>query len=65
MHSSSSSALGDVVVTQPTIGSNLEQFKHKNVTFDAWDLGGQEKLRAAWNSYFHQTDVLIFLTLRL
>ena len=33
--------LGDVVVTQPTIGSNVEHITHKNVHFEAWDLGGQ------------------------
>ena len=33
--------LGDVVVTQPTIGSNVEHITHKNIHFEAWDLGGQ------------------------
>ena len=33
--------LGEVVVTQPTIGSNVEHITHKNIAFEAWDLGGQ------------------------
>ena len=33
--------LGEVVVTQPTIGSNVESITHKNLSFEAWDLGGQ------------------------
>jgi hypothetical protein len=28
-------------VTQPTIGSNVESITHKNLAFEAWDLGGQ------------------------
>ena len=26
-----------------------------------WDLGGQESLRAAWNTYYSNTEVSIFL----
>ena len=37
--------LGDVVVTQPTIGSNVEHISHRNVHFEAWDLGDQDTLR--------------------
>jgi len=35
------SHLGEVVVTQPTIGSNVEEINYKNVKFQVWDLGGQ------------------------
>ena len=28
-------------MTQPTIGSNVESITHKNLAFEAWDLGGQ------------------------
>ena len=38
-------ALNEVVVTQPTIGSNVEEVQHKNVKLQVWDLGGQENLR--------------------
>ena len=37
--------LGEVVVTQPTIGSNVEHITHKNIAFEAWDLGGQVRER--------------------
>ena len=33
-------ALNEVVVTQPTIGSNVEEVAHKNVKLQVWDLGG-------------------------
>ncbi|CAJ1355438.1 unnamed protein product, partial [Effrenium voratum] len=53
--------LGQVVLTQPTIGSNVEEVKHENITFQVWDLGGQETLRANWSTYFEDTDAIIFV----
>ena len=49
--------LGEVVVTQPTIGSNVEEINHNNVKFQVWDLGGQENLRPSWSTYFTDTNV--------
>lgn len=53
--------LGQVILTQPTIGSNVEEVKHDNITFQVWDLGGQESLRATWSTYFEETDAVIFV----
>mmetsp|Transcript_76807 Transcript_76807/g.120051 ORF Transcript_76807/g.120051 Transcript_76807/m.120051 type:complete len:108 (-) Transcript_76807:148-471(-) len=53
--------LGQVVLTQPTIGSNVEEVKHDNLCFQVWDLGGQENLRANWSMYFEETDAVIFV----
>ena len=53
--------LGQVVMTQPTIGSNVEEVKHENITFQVWDLAGQENLRAHWSTYFADTDAIIFV----
>mmetsp|Transcript_15311 Transcript_15311/g.41961 ORF Transcript_15311/g.41961 Transcript_15311/m.41961 type:complete len:205 (+) Transcript_15311:166-780(+) len=53
--------LGQVVLTQPTIGSNVEEVQHGNLTFQVWDLGGQENLRATWSTYFEETDAIIFV----
>ncbi|CAE7270067.1 ARL5A [Symbiodinium necroappetens] len=53
--------LGQVVLTQPTIGSNVEEVKHENLTFQVWDLGGQESLRANWSTYFEEADAIIFV----
>lgn len=44
--------LGDVIQTQPTVGSNVEEVVHRNVRFQVWDLGGQETLRKVWSTYF-------------
>jgi len=53
--------LGQVIQTQPTIGSNVEEVRHDNITFQAWDLGGQESLRANWATYFEDTDAIVFV----
>ena len=31
----------------------------KNIHFIMWDLGGQESLRAAWNTYYSNTEVFL------
>lgn len=49
--------MNEVVHTSPTIGSNVEEVVWKNVHFIMWDLGGQDSLRAAWNTYYSNTEV--------
>lgn len=53
--------LGQVVLTQPTIGSNVEEVKYENITFQVWDLGGQDNLRGGWPTYFEDADAIIFV----
>jgi len=53
--------MNEVVHTSPTIGSNVEEVVWKNVHFIMWDIGGQESLRATWNTYFTNTKVSVFL----
>ena len=43
--------LGEAIDTNPTVGSNVEEVVHRNVRFQVWDLGGQEKLRRVWTTY--------------
>ena len=33
-------SLGEVIVTQPTIGSNVEEVNKANLKMQVWDLGG-------------------------
>jgi ADP-ribosylation factor-like protein 5B len=54
-------SLGQLVTTQPTIGSNVEEISHNNVKMQAWDLGGQESMRSVWDAYFPNTDGIIFV----
>ena len=37
---------------QPTIGFNLETISRKKVTFEIWDVGGQEHIRDLWKHYY-------------
>lgn len=50
-------SLGQLVSTQPTIGSNVEEISHNNIKFQAWDLGGQESMRSVWDAYYSGVDV--------
>lgn len=53
--------LGEVVVSQPTVGSNVEQVKYKNITLEIWDLGGQQNLRPFWATYYKNADAVIMV----
>ena len=53
--------LGQVVATTPTIGSNVEEFAHKNIKFLVWDVGGQDALRSTWTTYYANAKALVFV----
>nr|QXF29047.1 Arl5 [Gefionella okellyi] len=53
--------LGEVVATQPTIGSNVEEIVYKNFKFCVWDLGGQESLRPSWSTYYLNSNAIIMV----
>ena len=54
-------SLGQVIITQPTVGSNVEEVNHQNLKMQVWDLGGQEKLRSHWDSYYQNTSAIIYV----
>lgn len=54
------------VSTTPTIGFNYERVRLDmatagRVTFDVWDVGGQDKVRPLWRSYTRTTDGIVFV----
>ncbi|CAH1104955.1 unnamed protein product [Psylliodes chrysocephalus] len=51
--------MNEVVHTSPTIGSNVEEVVWRNIHFIMWDLGGQQSLRAAWSTYYTNTEGLV------
>ena len=53
--------MNEVVHTSPTIGSNVEEVVWKNIHFLMWDIGGQESLRASWNTYYSNSEVRLRL----
>merc|ERR1712210_177507 len=53
--------LGEVVTTIPTIGFNVETVEYKNISFQVWDVGGQDKIRKLWRHYYAGTHGAIFV----
>jgi len=47
--------------TVPTIGFNVETVGYKNIQFDVWDVGGQDKIRKPWRYDFQGTNGLIYV----
>jgi len=39
----------------------VEEVVWKNIHFIMWDLGGQDSLRAAWNTYYSNTEYIILV----
>ena len=39
----------------------MERLQYKNIEFNAWDIGGQKKIRALWHHYFSGSDAVIFV----
>ena len=53
--------LGEVVSTIPTTGFNNESINHKDFSMTVWEVGGQDKIRPLWKSYFQNTGTIIFV----
>ncbi|CAL6011724.1 ADP-ribosylation_factor [Hexamita inflata] len=53
--------LNEIVNTIPTIGFNVETFKHKRHRVTFWDLGGSTHLRQLWFRYYQNTDFIIYV----
>merc|ERR1719382_1099425 len=53
--------LGEVVTTIPTVGFNVETVEYRNLAFNVWDVGGQDKIRPLWRHYYQGTNGLIFV----
>jgi ADP-ribosylation factor protein 6 len=53
--------LGQSVTTIPTVGFNVETVSYRNVKFNVWDVGGQDKIRPLWRHYYTGTQGLIFV----
>ncbi|KAK5780978.1 Arf family GTPase ARF3 PWA37_001889 [Arxiozyma heterogenica] len=53
--------LDKIKTSAPTVGFNVETVAYKNVKFNMWDVGGQERLRPLWRHYFPATTALIFV----
>ena len=54
-------ALDEVIITQPTIGSNVEEVNHQNIKLQVWDVGGQENLRSHWDVYYQNAAAIVYV----
>jgi len=45
----------------PVVGFNVETVTYKNVKFNVWDVGGQDKIRPLWRHYYTGTQGLVFV----
>jgi len=52
--------IGEARPTVPTVGFNVEEVTYKNLTFDVWDVGGQDRLRPLWRHYYRGASGVIF-----
>ncbi|NXN94056.1 ARL11 protein, partial [Rhinopomastus cyanomelas] len=53
---------GRAVETCPTVGFNVESLQTPcYVSFNLWDVGGQDSLRASWPDYLEGINTLIFV----
>lgn len=55
------SLTGEKVEASPTIGSNVEEVRWKNINFIMWDIGGQTSLRASWATYYVHTQFVVIV----
>uniref|UniRef100_A0AC35U4I1 ADP-ribosylation factor 6 n=1 Tax=Rhabditophanes sp. KR3021 TaxID=114890 RepID=A0AC35U4I1_9BILA len=53
--------LGQSVTTIPTVGFNVETVTYRNIKFNVWDVGGQDKIRPLWRHYYAGTHGLVFV----
>lgn len=49
------------VVPPRAVGFNVETVTYKNVKFNVWDVGGQDKIRPLWRHYYTGTQGLVFV----
>ena len=50
--------LGEVVMSIPTVGFNVETVEYRNLTMTIWDVGGQDKIRALWYAIAHRLGLV-------
>ncbi|AEO63702.1 cfc10bd9-f837-476f-8c1c-80c904c90bc2 [Thermothielavioides terrestris] len=53
--------LNQTMTTLPTVGFNVETFTYRNIKFNMWDVGGQDKIRPLWRHYYSGAQGLVFV----
>ena len=50
-----------VISVTPTVGFSVENFSAKALNFTAFDMSGQTRYRNLWETYYRETDAIIFV----
>jgi len=53
--------MGETVLTEPTIGFNMESIQFRNINFTIRDVGGQLNIRKLWKHYYEGTNGFIYV----
>ncbi|KAH7832550.1 Arf1e [Monocercomonoides exilis] len=53
--------LGENVMSNPTLGFNVEEVQFENLKFNIWDVGGQKKIRALWEHYYEGCNAVVYV----
>ena len=51
----------DIEKYVPTFGFNIRNFEMNGCVLNVWDIGGQQGLRAYWNTYCDESDGCVFV----
>lgn len=52
----------DDIVTRPTYGVNIENYKYRDLSFSCFDLGGHKPFRMSlWKKFIERADAIMFL----
>ncbi len=52
---------GDSILSVPTVGFNIEVLEYKNLKFNVWDVGGQDRIRPLWKHYYQNASGVIYV----
>lgn len=47
--------------TVPTVGFNVENFKHGSLKFTVWDMSGAGRYRSLWEHYYEDAQAIVFV----
>ena len=53
--------IDDIVTTVPTIGINIEKIIYHNLNITFWDVGGNDRIRPFWTTYYDGCHFICFV----
>ncbi|KAK2961293.1 putative ADP-ribosylation factor [Blattamonas nauphoetae] len=53
--------LGETIMSNPTIGFNVEEVQFENLKMTIWDVGGQKRIRQLWSHYYEGAHGVVYV----